>query len=87
MASFKHIRHVTISDRGHGDHGPPEAVGNGLEVGMRRTGLREINCTWKENHACEIKSQTFKSNPQPPSIFKKHQNTLKESLIQKKFFN
>ena len=41
----KHIRHVTISDRRHGDHGPPEAVGNGLEVGVRRAGLRKINCT------------------------------------------
>ena len=54
-----HIRHVTIADRGHGDHGPPEAVGNGLEVGVRRAGLREINCTWKENHACEQKSNAL----------------------------
>jgi hypothetical protein len=29
-------RHVTVADRGHCDNGPPEAVGNGLEVGVRR---------------------------------------------------
>ena len=47
----RNIRHVTVADRGHCDNGPPEAVRNGLEVGVRRTGLRKINCTWKENHA------------------------------------
>ena len=55
----RNIRHVTVADRGHCDNGPPEAVGNGLEVGVRRTGLRKINCTWKENHAWKNKQKNI----------------------------
>ena len=58
----RNIRHVTVADRGHCDNGPPEAVGNGLEVGVRRTGLRKINCTWKENHAWKRKKKTILEN-------------------------
>ena len=40
----KAIRHIAVSNGGHGDHRPPETVRNGLEVGMRGSSLRKINC-------------------------------------------
>jgi hypothetical protein len=50
-ASYLSLRHVSVSDCGHGDDGPPEAVGNGLEVRVRRAGLGEVDRTREENHA------------------------------------
>ena len=41
------IRHVSVTDGGHGDHGPPEPVGDRLEVRLRRSRLRKINSAWK----------------------------------------
>ena len=43
--------HVAVSDGGHGDDGPPKAVRNGLEVAVRRSSLRKVNRTGKQNHA------------------------------------
>ena len=45
------VRHISITDGGHGDDSPPESVRNRLEVRLRRTSLSEINCAWKEDHA------------------------------------
>jgi hypothetical protein len=38
------VRHVSVTDGGHGDDGPPEAVRNGFEVGLRRARLRKVHC-------------------------------------------
>ena len=40
----QYVRHITITDGSHCDYGPPKPVRNGLEVGVRGTSLREINC-------------------------------------------
>ena len=40
----KAIRHIAVSNGGHCDHRPPETVRNGLEVGVRGSSLRKINC-------------------------------------------
>ena len=45
------VRHIAVTDGGHGDDGPPKAVRNGLEVAVRRSSLRKVNRTGKQNHA------------------------------------
>ena len=50
------LRHVSIADCGHGDHGPPEAVRNGLEVAVRGASLSEVNGGGEENNTWTVRS-------------------------------
>lgn len=44
------LPHVTISNSGHRDHGPPEGIGYGLEERLVRAGLREIYGGGEQHH-------------------------------------
>ena len=45
----KYWRHIAISDGGHGDHGPPEPIRNGLEVWACRPSFSKIYGTREQN--------------------------------------
>lgn len=45
------VPHVTISDRGHSDDGPPERVRYGLEEGHFGARLSEIDSRREQDHS------------------------------------
>lgn len=47
------IRHVAVAHSRHGDHCPPERVWDGLEEGILRARLGEVDGTREEHDTCK----------------------------------